>query len=79
MYKDIESQINIAIDKGQKLIIVGDFNCKVGTAIPHNKPQVSVGGRLLLQMIKKKDLLLLNGLQLCNGIWTREEKGKHRQ
>ena len=76
MYKDIENQVDIAINKGQKLLIVGDFNCHVGKTIPNNKEKLSVGGRILLKLVKKKNLIILNSTEICKGMWTRVEGGK---
>ena len=77
MYSDIERQIEIAADKKQKLLLLGDFNCKVGDAIQNNSAKVSVGGRLLLKMIKNQNLVLLNSKNICKGLWTREEDQKN--
>ena len=76
MYKDIEKQISIANSNNQKLLLLGDFNCKVGSIINNNNAKVSVGGRLLLKLASKKELTILNSTDLCNGLWTRIEKEK---
>ena len=77
MYSDIEKQIEIAVEKKQKLLLLGDFNCKMGGAIQNNAAKVSVGGRLLLKMIKNQILTLLNSKDICKGLWTREEDQKN--
>ena len=76
MYKDIEKQVDIATQGNQKLLIIGDFNCKVGNSIPNNALQISKGGRLLLKLIQKKNLTILNSNKICQGLWTRNENGK---
>ena len=48
MYEKIGEQVLFAKEKGQKLLILGDFNCKIGEIINGNKPEVSKGGKLLL-------------------------------
>ncbi len=77
MYEKIDEQILLAKEKGQKLLIVGDFNCKVGEIIAGNKPEVSTGGKLLLKRVERNKLSILNSDVKCNGLWTRVE-GKSR-
>ena len=67
MYSDIEKQIEL----------YGDLNCKARHAIHNNSAKVSVGGRLLLKMIKNQILTLLNSKDICKGLWTREEDQKN--
>ena len=57
MYKDIESQISMAEEKQQKLLLIGDLNCKVGNLITGNTEQVTKGDRILMKMINKKTAL----------------------
>ena len=40
LYQNIEKQIQATIHSKQKLLIVGDFNCKIGTIIDGNKAEV---------------------------------------
>ena len=75
MYQNIEEQILIAKEKNQKLLMMGDFNCKIGKVIEGNTDEVSLSGRLFNKMIAKNKLLVLNGWENCKGIWTREEGG----
>ena len=37
MYKKIEEQVRIGKEKNQKIVLMGDFNCKVGLEIEGNK------------------------------------------
>ena len=37
LYKNIEKQVQATIHSKQKLLILGDFNCKIGTIIDGNK------------------------------------------
>ena len=53
IYKVIEEEIIDAQMKGDSVLILGDFNCKVGNTIKGNKNEVTKGGRLLLKMMKK--------------------------
>ena len=53
MYNNISKQISIAQEERQQVLILGDFNTKVGTYIEGNKPAVTKGGRQLMKMAKK--------------------------
>ena len=51
----------------QHHVIVGDLNAKIGL---HNQT-VSRNGRKLLEVIKKRNLSVINGTDKCEGKWTR--------
>ena len=51
MYKQMKKHIEEGKQEGQKIIIMGDFNCKIGKYIKNNKEEVTKGGRLLLKII----------------------------
>ena len=55
----------------EKLVLVGDFNCKVGKLIEGNSETVTKGGRLLQKLVNKHNLLILNAKLNCQGKWTR--------
>ena len=76
MYKSIKEQIKEAKAKRQEVLIVGDFNCKVGTIVAGNTEEISKGGKLLKELIKNQNLRLLNTSKKCNGLWTRVEGEK---
>ena len=57
----------------QKLLIVGDFNCKIGTIIDGNKEEVTVGGKILRKMMTENKLTVVNSLKCTKGLWTREQ------
>ena len=76
MYQQLNEQIEEGKSNQQQIMIIGDFNCKVGEEIKNNKKAVTKGGRLLLKTVKKFDLQILNATESCKGLWTREEKGK---
>ena len=50
IYKKIEEEITTAITQNEKIILMGDFNCKVGSCIPNNHEEISKGGRILLKI-----------------------------
>ena len=75
IYKEIEDEVQMAIVRKQKLILLGDMNCKVGECIKGNRKEITVGGKFMMKMMKENNLILVNSMELTNGIWTREEKG----
>ena len=52
MHNNISKPISIAQEERQQVLILGDFNAKVGTYIEGNKPTVTKGGRQLMKMAK---------------------------
>ena len=44
MYKSIKEQVKEAKAKKQEVLIVGDFNCKVGNILPGNTEEITTGG-----------------------------------
>ena len=73
LYKNIEKQVQATIHSKQKLLIVGDFNCKIGTIIDGNKEEVTVGGKILRKMMIENKLTVVNSLKCTKGLWTREQ------
>ena len=76
IYKIMKQQAREARENKESLMIVGDFNCKVGSEIEGNHGKISKGGKKLLQTIEKEGLVLGNSIDACKGIWTRDEGGK---
>ena len=75
IHRIIKEQARECGEKSQSLIIVGDFNCRIGSKIPGNAPKVSKGGKKLLKTVEKEGLEIVNGMAQCEGLWTREENG----
>ena len=73
IYNAIADEAKKAVDSEEKIMIVGDFNCKVGIEIEGNREEVSKGGRELLKLVNKYNLKLLNSDKSCNGLWTRKQ------
>ena len=72
MYNSISKQISIAQEERQQILILGDFNAKVDTCMEGNKPTVTKGGRQLMKMAKKYDLVIIHKeKEICKGLWTR--------
>ena len=75
MRKDIREQRKIGKEEKQKILILGDFNAKIGEAIEGNKIQVTKGGRQLLRLANKENMIILNTVkEKCKGVWTRVQE-----
>jgi hypothetical protein len=72
-YKILEEQVNEAKAKKQSVLLVGDFNCKVGRTIDGNTEETSKGGKRLLKFVNKLGLKIMNSSKKCKGTWTRIE------
>ena len=75
IYKIIKDQVQESGKQDESVIIVGDFNCKIGKEIEENNHLVTKGGRKLKKFVEKEGLKIINSLENCSGVWTREEKG----
>ena len=73
MYEEIKEQIGLAKERQQKIVIIGDLNCKIGEEIPGNRKDVTTGGRLLMKMVEMHKLIVLNKTSQCEGLWTRTD------
>jgi exonuclease III len=73
MYKKLEDQIKEARTKKQNVLLVGDFNCKVGKKIEGNTEEISKSGKRLLKFADKMGLKIMNSSKACEGTWTRVE------
>ena len=72
MYNDISKQNSIGHEERQQVLILGNFNAKVGTYVESNKPAMSNSGRQLMKMAKKFDLVITKKEnEVCKGLWTR--------
>ena len=77
-YEIMGEEIDKAEQKDQRVIMMGDFNYKIGKEIEGNKQETTKGGRMLLQMVKEKELQLVNKNSKCKGTWTRTEISKNK-
>ena len=71
MYNHIKSHKLETEKLNEKILIIGDFNCKVGNIEINNKKVITKSGKLLKQMTKEQDLSILNDSVICKGVWTR--------
>ncbi len=56
--------------RGWLMCIIGDFNGHVGESIPGNHPKIDQTGKGLIEFMRYQDLVLVNGLECCEGVWT---------
>ena len=73
IYKVIKQQVRESAENRESVIVVGDFNCKVGEMVKGNKKEISNGGRKLVKFAEKEGLVIGNAMEICEGTWTREE------
>ena len=69
----MKGEINTAKVNKEKIIIMGDFNFKVGTQLVGNKEEIARGGKILLKMVEKEQLTVLNATEKSKGRWKREQ------
>ena len=75
IYQIIQEQVTIAGNKDESIMVVGDYNCKVGKVIKGNHEKETKGGKKLMKFVEKEGLKIVNSHDCCKGIWTREENG----
>ena len=61
IYKGIEEQIEKAGSQKQKVLVVGDFNCKIGDKISGNRADISRSAKYFLKLNERQNLEILNG------------------
>ena len=61
------------ISKGRHILIVGDFNCRIGDRVPGNDTMVTKGGKMLNKLMERYNLRTGNETSKCAGLWTRSE------
>ena len=79
MYDNIENEIIKANENNEKVLIIGDMNCKIGTKIAGNKSKVSMAGKIMNTMMEKHNLTPINSNSKCEGLWTIENKATVNQ
>ena len=77
IYKDIEAEIKESVSRNEELIVMGDFNCKVGISQKKEPDKdISKGGKLLLDMVQKNEIIIANKNEKCHGMWTRKQRSE---
>ena len=75
IYNIIKEQVERSRNEEESIIIIGDFNCRIGNEIEGNDERVTKGGKKMLQFVEKEDLKIINCKESSQGLWTREENG----
>ena len=71
-YQNLSLQIEKALISGSNVIIAGDINAKLGAKIiALDQRDMSGNGKILYYVYKKYDLIPLNTLDICSGVFTR--------
>lgn len=71
IYDKIKSDVVEAYFNNDKIVLLWDFNYKVGKVIKGNTSECTKGGKLLNQLMRQTDLMLINSLSKSKGLWTR--------
>ena len=69
IHKNIKQQINESSIRNNKVLVSGNFVCKVGDMISNNTSQISIGG-MFKNLIEKTNCCLTNGTEKCQGLWA---------
>ena len=76
-YQNLSVQIERAHLNRNNVILVGDFNAKLGSEIITSDPHpMSSSGKLLYEFYTKYNLHLLNSSDVCTGVLTRIQQCK---
>ena len=71
-YTNLSVQLEVAFLNGDSVILLGDFNAKLGNDIINQDTHaLSKSGKMLFSLFQKYSLSLLNSLYICQGTFTR--------
>ena len=71
-YQNLSLQIKKALISGSNVILAGDINAKLGSKIiALDQCDMSANGKRLYDVYTKYDLVPLNSLEICSGVFTR--------
>ena len=74
LYESISDQVDIGKEDNQQIIILGDFNVKIGNCMKNSKETITKGGRHLKRWVEKGNLSIVNGeSNKCKGLRKREQ------
>ena len=72
-WQEIEKEVIVAKDSVCMVAIEMDANAKVGKEIIKEDPHHQTNnGKLLVDLVERQNLIILNALDLCEGVITRE-------
>lgn len=74
MYDRMEGEIKTSKVNQEKIFIMGDFNCKIGTKVAGYNEEITKGWKILLKMVEKEQMKVLNAQDKCKKRWTIENK-----
>ena len=69
IYEGIEKDMGKVAENKQKIFVMGDMNCRIGDAIRGNREEITVEGKLMMEMIRKHKLMVVNWLAKTEGVW----------
>ena len=74
-YSILEEEILLTFDAGRMLCMEMDANAKLGSQTIQGDPhEMSSNGKLLLCLVKRYNLVVVNGTEKCSGVITRMRK-----
>ena len=74
LYESISDHVDIGKGNNQEIIILGDFNSKIGNYIEDKKETITKGRRHLKILVEKGNLCIVNGKSnKFKDLWTREQ------
>ena len=72
-WMELEAEVIKAKDDNRNILIQMDANAKLGSEIVKGDPhRMSNNGKLLFDLLERQDLVVVNALNKCKGIITRE-------
>ena len=78
-YHDVSVQIQTAYLNGDSVVLVGDFNAKLGHSVVQNDiHSMSKNSELLFDMFNNYNMKLLNSSKFCTGTFTRIHRYKQK-
>ncbi len=69
LYNKLEEQVNELREEGKVVVVMGDFNCRIGAGRGGDEV-VNTNGRRLLAWSTECDMVILNNGRKCTGKWT---------
>ena len=72
-WEEIEKEVIEAVENNCMVLVELDANAKIGKEHIKGDPhECTQNGKLLLEMVKRKNLVIANALDICKGVITRE-------
>ena len=69
LYESISDQVDIGKENNQQIIILGDFNAKIGNYIKNNKETITKGEKHLKRQVEEGNVCIINGeSNKCKGL-----------